>query len=155
MCQRLIALLGGHHPLVEESLHALVALLGHFHAGLGLLPQLVSPLHLLLAGAALCHVAHGRGSLFHALCLRLLGFHVGSVEYGERVAHLHIVAFLHPDLQYAARHLARHAILRHFHFALNVVGRTVEGEIADECDDDYHCHKSEDCEQDVVMLLFC
>ena len=45
--------------------------------------------------------------------------HVGGIEHHQRVALPHTVALLHTDFEYPRRHLARQAVVGHFHLALD------------------------------------
>ena len=93
--KRLVALLGSHHSFIVETLHALVGLLGNLESCLSLLPQLVGTAHLFLTGSGLSHITQGRSGVFSALSLSLLGLHLGCIQNGEGVAHMHVVAFVH------------------------------------------------------------
>ena len=119
------------------------------------MPQLEGSLYLLLAGTVLRHLTHSRCGIFGALGLRLFGKHFGGIDDSQCIAHANVVALFHPDFEDAAGHFARHAIFRHFNLTLNLIGRAVEGEIADQGYDCHHSHESGDGEQNVVMLLFC
>ena len=140
----LIAFLGGHHTFIEEPLHAVVALLGNLGACLGLLPQLVGSLNLLLTGSMLCLGAQGCCGGLCALCLLCLGLNLRGIQNSERIAHLHIVAFLDAEFEDAPGDLAGNAVFCYFHFTLDVIRCATEGEKADHGYDDYYGHKSDD-----------
>ena len=99
--------------------HTLVRLLGYLAPGLGLLPLLVGTAYLLLAGTVARFLLQGRCRTLGSLRLFEFGTQFGSVDDGERVAHLYMVAFLHPQFHDAAGHLARHAVFGHLHLALD------------------------------------
>ena len=144
-----------HHTFVEQSLHAVVALLGYLGTSQCLLPHLIGALNLLYAGSVLCFCADGSCGGLGTLCLLCLCPQLGGVDDGKRVAHLHVVAFLEAQLQNASRHLAGNPVFGDFHFALNLVRRLVEGEESDNGHHHYYGYESEDGEQYVVMLTFC
>ena len=150
-----IALLGSHDALVEEALHAVVALLGNLGTGLGLLPKLIGALNLLLAGSVLGLGTEGCGCGLCTLGLLGLGLNLRGIEDGEGIAYLHVVALLDAQFEDAPGNLAGNAVFGDFHFTLDIVGCAAEGEKADEGYDDYYGHESDDGQEYVVMLLFC
>ena len=151
----LVALLSTHHALVEEALHTVVRLLCNLQAGLSLLQQLESTLHLLLTGTILCHLIQSGSSTLSTLSLLHLSFHLRTVKDGQRIASMYEVAFLHSQFQNTSGHLARHTIFRNLHLSLNQLRIAAQDKEANQCHDNNNSCKAHDGIQDVVMLFFC
>ena len=124
-------------------------------AGLGLLQELESTLHLLFAGTVAGHQLQGIGSLLGSLSLVHLGTHLRGIKNGQRIASTDEVALLDTNFQNATGHLAGYAIFRHFDLSLNDFGVSVKGK---ESDEGYYGHdegKTQDGQKNIVVLLFC
>ena len=107
--------------VVIERLGAGIRLLHDGERRLGLLPHLVGRAYLFGAGAARGLALHGRSGIAGGLGLRQFGLNVGRLEECQRVAGMYRLAFTHPDGEYAARHLARHAVFIDIYLALDGV----------------------------------
>ena len=152
--KRLIAFLCRHHALVVETLHAVIRFLRNFQSGLCLLKQSISTVDLFATSTVVCHLVHGRCSALSALSLCELSLHVGSIDDGERVANIHIVALLDTQFEHTSRHLARHAIFRHLDISLYNFRLALENKSADNSYYYNHDGESRHREQYVLMLCF-
>ena len=94
------------------------------------------------------------GSALSALSLCELSLHVGSIDDGERVANIHIVALFDTQFEHTSRHLARHAIFRHLDISLYNFRLALENKSADNSYYYNHDGESRHREQYVLMLCF-
>ena len=108
----------------------------------------------LLAGTVVGHVAQCGSCLLRGLSGTLLRVHLGHLQYGERIANMHVVALLNLDFNHSAGQLARHAILVGIHLALYHFVLGAEGEETNHGHHDDHGSESKHCQQNVVMLCF-
>ena len=150
-----ITLLSTDDTFVKKSLDALIRLLGNFQTSLRLLQQVVGTTNLFLTGTVLGFQLQGSCCILGTLGLLHLGTDLWGVQNCQRVADLHIVAFFHPDFKNTSWHLTRHTILTHFNLPLNNLRITAQGKETYQGHNGYCCCKSDDCNQDVVMLGFC
>ncbi len=143
--RHLVEFLRRHHALLIQALHTGVRLLSNVDTGFRLLPHLVGGGNLFLAGALFGLAVLGSGGILGGLSLRQFGSHLGSLQNGERIASVHVVALLDHEFQHTSGHLARHAVFRYVGLPLHSVRFVVESVKTADDNEYYDAEKNKYC----------